>query len=378
MRGRLADGNAFINTERMFMVKQNGKKTMRAVMYYAPGDVRLAECPVPAMTPDAILVKVACCAICGTDLKLATVGNPRCHPPRIIGHEMAGRIVDIGASVRGFAAGERVTLATTLACGACAICRKGLGNLCPASKPISYNYDGAFAEYLLVPPDALRGGNLIRIPEGISDEAAALSEPLSCAVNAQVLANVSAGDNVLILGGGPLGAIHAELAKARGARRVMIVQRSEPRLSLLRRLAAVHVIDGNRDDIASIVKEQTGGLGADVVIVCAPARRVQEDAPALVRKGGCISLFAGLPKGESEITLDSRVLHYNEIRIVGASDSRPEHVVAALKLLAAGKINTDALITHRLPLERFMEGIALMKQKQSLKVLIDITQAMPQ
>lgn len=345
---------------------------MRAIMYYGPGDVRLAECPMPSVAADAVLIKVACCAICGTDLKLATIGNPRCHPPRIIGHEMVGAIVETGESVRGFAVGDRVTLATTLACGACAICRKGLGNLCPTSKPISYDYDGAFAEYLLAPPEALRGGNLVRVPKGIPDEAAALSEPLSCAVNAQALANVGEGDNVLILGGGPLGAIHAELAKARGARKVMIVQRSEPRLGLLRRLSAVRVIDGIHEDVAALVKEQTDGLGADVVIVCAPTRQVQEAAPALVRKGGCISFFAGLPKGESEITLDSRVLHYNEIKTVGASDSRPEHVAAALELLAAGKIATDALITHRLPLERFMDGIALMKQKQSLKVLIDL------
>ena len=347
-------------------------KTMRAVVYFTPGDVRVAERPVPALTRDSILVKVACCAICGTDLKIATIGNPRCHPPRIIGHEMVGRIVDVGADVTGFTVGERVTLATTVACGECPTCRLGLGNMCPNAKPISYDYDGAFADYVLIPPAALRGGNVIKVPDSVPDEAAALCEPISCAVNAQNLAGVKAGDCVLIIGGGPLGAIHAELARAKGARRVMITQRSQPRLSLLRHLSEVRVIDAAHEDVMGVVKEETHDMGADVVIVCAPDRRAQEESITFARKGGAISLFASLPQSEAAITLDSRAIHYRELRIVGASDSRPEHVAEAVNLLAAKKINAEALITHRIPIERFLEGIDLMKQKKSLKVLIDM------
>jgi len=131
------------------------------------------------------------------------------------------------------------------------------------------------------------------------------------------------------------------------------------------------VIDGGRESVAAVVAERTEGLGADVVVICAPDRAAHEQAPGLARKGGAISLFASLPKGGADVTLDSRLLHYGELRVVGASDSRPEHVSRALALLAAGQIDWQRVITHRLPLSRLLEGIALMQDKQSLKVLID-------
>ena len=269
---------------------------MKAAVYYAPGDIRVEERPEPAPSADNLIVRVRACAICGTDLKLATIGNPRCHPPRIIGHEMAGEIVHAGADVPWFAQGERITLATTVACGNCPYCDRGLGNMCPNAKPISYDFDGAFAQYVAIPPMALAGGNVIKLPEAVPDDAAALSEPLSCAINAQSLAGLKASDRVLIVGGGPLGALHAEVAKALGAADVMIVQRSEPRLSLLRQLRDVHVIDGAAEDVAMVVKERTEGLGADVVIVCAPSREAQEQAIGLARKGARSASSPACPK----------------------------------------------------------------------------------
>lgn len=343
---------------------------MQAVVYHAPGDIQVEERPEPAPAADNLIVQVRACAICGTDLKLATVGNPRCHPPRVIGHEMVGEIVHAGADVRGFAPGGRITLATTVACGNCLYCARNLGNMCPNAKPISYDFDGAFARYVAIPPMALAGQNVIKVPDAVPDEAATLSEPLSCAINAQELAGVQAGDRVLIVGGGPLGALHAEVAKALAAADVMIVQRSEPRLSLLRKLRDVRVIDGAAEDVAAVVKGRTEGLGADVVIVCAPSREAQEQAIGLARKGGAISLFASLPKGASDITLDSRIIHYGELRVIGASDSRPEHVTSAVQMMAAGKIDWERLITHRLPLAEIHAGLQLMKDKQSLKVLV--------
>ena len=343
---------------------------MRAAVYYAPGDIRVEDHPEPRLTDDNLIVDVHCCAVCGTDLKLATVGNPRCHPPRVIGHELVGHISHIGANVRGFAIGERITLATTVACGDCPYCELGYGNLCPNAKPISYDFDGGFAQRLAIPPLAIAGGNVVKVPDTASDDAAALSEPLSCAINAQELAGVGAGDKVVIIGGGPLGALHTQVAKALGASEVMIVQRSEPRLSLLRKLSDVMVIDGAHEDVASAVKGRTGGLGADVVIVAGPTREAHEGSIPLARKGGVISLFASLPRGASDMTVDSRAVHYGELRIVGSSDSRPEHVVMAVGFLAEGKIDTASIITHRLPLERIHEALELMKSKQCLKVLI--------
>jgi L-iditol 2-dehydrogenase len=343
---------------------------MKAAVYYGPGDIRVEDRPDPTPQADNLIVDVICCAICGTDLKLATVGNPRCHPPRIIGHEMVGRITHIGSDVQGFSTGQRITLATTVACGTCLICSLGLGNLCPDSKPISYDYDGAFAQRLAVPPAAIRGRNVITVPDSVPDDAAALSEPLSCAINAQEIAGVKSGDTVLIVGGGPLGAIHVELAKALGAKQVMISELAKERLALLAGLKGVQLIDAANEDVAAIVKDRTAGLGADVVIICAPARQAHEQALQYARKGGSVSLFASLPKGSSDITLDSRAIHYGELRVVGVSDSRPQHVAKAVALMAQGKLDAQSLVTHRVPLEKIHEGIDLMKNKQSLKVLV--------
>ena len=150
----------------------------------------------------------------------------------------------------------------------------------------------------------------------------------------------------------------------------MVVQRSEPRLSLLRRLRGVTVIDGAREDVKARVLAETDGLGADVVIVSAPDRSAHEKALDLARKGGAVSLFSSLPRGESAVLFDSRTIHYGEIRVVGCSDSRPEHVRKAVDLLAAGKVDAAALVTHRLPLSKLWEGIELMKRKESFKVII--------
>ncbi len=343
---------------------------MKAAVYYGPGDIRVEERPEPAPTDDNLLVEILCCAICGTDLKLATIGNPRCKPPRIIGHELVGRVTHVGARVAGYAVGDRVTLATTVACGRCAYCERGLGNLCLNAKPISYDFDGGFAECLAIPPEALAGGNVIKVPDELSNEAASLSEPLSCVINAQRLAGVRRGDRVVVLGGGPLGALNVEFAKASGASEVMVVQRSEPRLSLLRKLADVTVIDGKHEDVKDVVDRRSGGLGADVVVVSAPTRNAHEIAPSLLRKGGTVSLFASLPRGDSTIELDSRPLHYGELAVVGASDSRPEHVTEAVRVMADGAIDTETIITHRVALDAFHDGIELMKRKESLKVIV--------
>ena len=139
---------------------------------------------------------------------------------------------------------------------------------------------------------------------------------------------------------------------------------------MLRKLRGVRVIDSSRQDVGDVVRERTGGLGADVVIVCAPSREAQEQSIGYARKGGAVSLFASLPKDAAEITLDSRAIHYGELRICGASDSRPEHVSEALRLMSEGLIDAGAVITHRVPLSAIHEGLALMKAKQSLKVLV--------
>ena len=343
---------------------------MKAAVYYGAGDIRVEERPEPEPREDNLIADVRCCAICGTDVKLSTIGHPRWKPPVIIGHEFCGSLIHVGSDVSGFCVGDRVTMATTLACNRCPTCSRGLQNMCPNAKPISMVYDGAFATRISIPHLAAEGGNVVKLPDEVSDEEAAMAEPLSCAANAQELAGLREGDRVLIIGGGPLGALHAELAKAAGAAKILIVQRSEPRLSLLRKLRDIIVVDGAHEDVGARVAAETASEGADVVVVSAPSRSAQEQAPEYARKGGSISLFASLAKDEAAISLDSRTIHYGELRIVGASDSRPEHVRNIVELMSKGRIELDKVVTHRITLDQIHEGFELMKRKQSLKVMV--------
>lgn len=341
---------------------------MKAVRFYAQNDIRVEEIDAPKPEAGGLLVKVEACAICGTDLKMYLKGNPRVKPPQTIGHEFVGKIVEIGKDVDGFSVGERVTMATSISCGSCAVCRAGYTNRCENLAPISYDYPGAFAEYIAIPPAGVSGGNVIKVPDTLGD-IAALAEPTSCAINSQILAGVKMGDTVVVVGCGPLGAIHTQVARANGATKVIVTQSSAVRLKLAAQLDVDEIVDTSKTNPVEEVMKLTGGIGADVVIVTVPAAAAQEQAISMVRKGGMINLFASLPSGGSELKTDSRLIHYRELFISGASDSTPYHVELAVKLLEKGFIS-DKIITHSLPLDKFIDGLTLMKESKSFKVLL--------
>jgi len=343
---------------------------VKAAIYNGPGDIVVGDIPEPRSTSRNAIARVKVCTICGTDLKLYTVGNPRCKPPRVIGHELAADVIAVGNKVEGLAVGDRVTFATTIACKRCEYCSRGLENLCPNVKCISFDFDGGFAERIEIPAEAIEGGNALVVPPEVSDPGAALAEPLSCAINAQKIAGVKPGDCVVVVGAGPLGCINAEVAKAFGAHRVIVTQTSPTRAALARKLADIEVLEVGRDGAAEKVIEATGGQGADIVIATAPVAASQAEALGMVRKGGTLSLFASLPKGGSTIQIDTRIIHYGQVSIVGASDSRPCDVRDALAMLAAGKIDVDSIVTHHLPLDRVLDGIELMRNRTGLKIAI--------
>jgi len=342
--------------------------TRQAVRFYAQNDIRVEEIDVPKPELGGLLVKVEACAICGTDLKMYLKGNPRVKPPQVIGHEFVGKIVELDKDVEGFAVGERVTMATSISCGKCAVCRAGFTNRCETLAPVSYDYPGAFAEYIAIPPAGVSGGNVVKVPETLGDMAA-LSEPISCAINAQILAGVKMGDTVVVVGCGPLGAIHTQVARANGATKIIVTEFSAERLRLAHKLSVDEIIDASKSDPIEEVIKLTNGIGADVVIVTAPAVKAQEQAISMARKGGMINLFASLPSGGSELKIDSRLIHYRELFISGASDSTPYHVELAVKLLEKGVVSEN-IITHKLPIDKFIDGVMLMKECKGLKVLI--------
>jgi L-iditol 2-dehydrogenase len=193
--------------------------TMKAVMYYAPKDIRIETIPVPSCGDNEIRVKVDACAVCGTDLKSYNNGNPRIKAPLPMGHEFTGLVETIGKNVDGFSIGDRVVMATTISCGECYYCKRGWRNICVNLAPMSFSYAGGMAEYTTIPARALKNGHVIKVPEGVKAEHAALSEPISCAVNTSEICNVQEGDTVVVAGAGSLGMINACVAREFGAKK---------------------------------------------------------------------------------------------------------------------------------------------------------------
>jgi L-iditol 2-dehydrogenase len=343
---------------------------MLAVRYYAPGDIRIEEVPTPEASPGELRVHIDACAVCGTDLKSYQHGNPRIQAPLTMGHEFTGLIDTVGDGVTGFAVGDRIVMATSISCGQCRYCRSGWRNLCVDLAPMGFAYPGGMAEYVVIPERAVINGHVVQVPDGVPAEQAALSEPLSCAVNAVRQCQVQQGDVVAVLGAGPMGLMNACVARAMGAGTIVLSEIAAPRLAQAAPFGCELLIDASREDLVQRVKQATGGLGADVVIVAAPAAQPQELALDLVRKRGTVCLFASLPVGQSMLQLDSRKIHYGEIRMIGSSDSTAQHVREAVELMAAASVPAARLVTHTLPLDGIFQAFDLMSTGEALRVVL--------
>jgi L-iditol 2-dehydrogenase len=345
---------------------------VRVLRYYAPEDVRLEEMPVPEPGPGELLLRVRNCATCGTDVKIYFHGHRNLKPPRVIGHEIAGEVEALGDGVDEFAVGDGVQVIAAVPCGECRECLLGHENICESLTAIGYDYDGGYAEYLIVPELVLRVGGVNRIPEGLAFEEAAMTEPLACVLNGEELARVGEGDDVVIIGAGPIGCMHARLARSRGASRITLVERSAERLELA--AARVHPDEvvpaaGDSDAVAA-VHALSDGRGADVVLVTAPTRAAQEESLRMAANRGRISLFGSLPKDDSQITIDANDIHYRELTVVGAANSTPAQNAAALEMIADGRVPVADLITETLPLEGFHDAIMAVRSGRGMKYVL--------
>ncbi len=343
---------------------------MKAAILEEVGKLVIKDVDSPRIEPKGLMIKVEACAICGTDVKVYHYGHRLIQPPRITGHEVAGTIVEVGREVKGYKMGDRVAVAPAIPCGQCYYCRKGMQSMCDNLTAIGFHYDGGFAEYMAVPPRAVENGCVNSIPDNVTFDEAALAEPLACAINGQELSGVKLGDVVVIVGAGPLGCLHADLAKAQGATKVIISEVSLSRLGMSKISQADIFINPQEEDPVKRVMEETGGRGADVVIVACSSGAAQEQALHMVAKRGNINFFGGLPKDHSIIHFDSNLPHYREFQVVGTHGSAPRHNRLALTLIGSGKIIAKKYITHRFPIEKLLEGLAMVEKAEGLKILI--------
>ena len=301
--------------------------------------------------------------------------------PIVPGHELSGEIVAVGKrareievktdgrrEIRGFHEGERVVIAPVIACENCRNCLEGLPESCSFREDFGFNYDGGFEEYTVIPERLLKKkiNPVISIPKNVPFYMAAISEPFACALHAHkklvrpgkwdvqreeygMIWGIREGDVVVVIGGGPLGCMHAELAKISGAEIVIIAQHSEGRLEMIKRLGVAdrYVLNRSTEDLVDAIDELTDGRGADVVITATSSIVAQLQALKTARQGGVVSFFGGVNRDLVEIPTNK--IHYNGPFITGTSGASPHHIPIILRLMAEGKLDATKYITHHQP-----------------------------
>jgi L-iditol 2-dehydrogenase len=345
---------------------------MKAAMFKGPQDLSVIDVDLPKIKDDEILIKVYACATCGTDAKIFHHGHQRLTPPQIIGHEIAGQVTEIGKNITKTKVGDRVQVIAAIPCGDCWTCNQGKMTICRNQLSMGYQFPGGFAEYMIIPKEVVVVDGVNRIPDNVSYDEASVTEPLACAINAQELVKVTKGDVVLVMGAGPIGCLHVQLARANGATKVFLADINAGRLKLSADVVKPDVaIDMSKEDIVKKSLELTDGIGPTVVITAAPAGQAQEQAISLVAPGGRISFFGGLPKDKPFINCDSNLVHYKELFLVGANGSSPQHNKMALEMISSGKVRVNDLITHRVPLSEVNKAIEAVLSGEAIKVVIN-------
>lgn len=338
-------------------------KAMYVPIFKGEGRLEYEERPAPQVdAPDEVLVNIEACGICGTDLNILAV--PAAHkatPNIIIGHEGVGVVAGVGAGVTGLKPGDRVVIAPRLTCGQCAYCRRGLNNQCTNYKTIGTTIDGAFAPCVVAPQSAL-----YKISPNVPRDDAVFFEPLSCVVGSVVRAPVQAGDNVVVIGAGPMGLLFAQTYRILGAGKVIVADISPYRLNFAREIGADQVFNPHEVDLPQAVLAATG-LGADVVVDAVGNQ--MNTAIRLARRGGNVILF-GLrphdnpPVNQYTITRYDLTVHGT---FVGLNPFEQ-----TVQLLESRRLQPSNLITHRVPLSELGRGVELMRSGQGMKVIVEM------
>ena len=344
---------------------------MKAAVFEGPGKIVVEDVPLAPCGPDDIIIKIHACGICGSDVRNFRSGlrnNVNNIQRQVLGHEFTGVVSEKGVNVTRYHVGDPVAAAPDVSCGGCWYCRRGLVNLCDNHRMIGVDWPGGFAEYTHVPDEVIRHGMIHHVPDGVSLAAAAMSEPASSVIAAQKNAGIGLGDTVLIIGDGPIGCLHVEIARARGASRVLMS--GVMRLKEAEAFSPDLLMDGTKDDVVKMVRDATGGLGADVVVCANPVAATQEQGVEAVRKRGTVVLFGGLPKDKPMTSLNANRIHYGEIRVMGAFSYPPTTHQEALLAIRDGFIAAEKYITLVLPLDEAARGFEAAAAGKALKVLI--------
>jgi L-iditol 2-dehydrogenase len=350
--------------------------TMRAVVYRGINDMRVETVSVPKIGPGELLIKIATCGICGTDLKKIHMGSHSA--PRIFGHEMAGIVVEAGAGVTGFSVGDRVMTFHHVPCGECYYCRKQTPAQCPLYKKTGATAGfeasgGGFAEYVRVMDFVVNYGGVVHVPDDVPFEQAAFVEPVNTVLKGVKLLNLAGDDTVLVIGQGPIGLMHAALARRSGAR-VLTSDLFPERHAIAARFGLTNPIHAGTENVVERVMTETEGRGADAVILAVGGNGLIRTAMDAVRPGGKVMLFAQTQHGEA--TFDPAAVCVDEKTLLGSYSSSFPILNEVTGLVFGGYRNgfdLTQLISHRFPLEDAVAAIEVASHPKadSMKIMIE-------
>lgn len=342
---------------------------MKAVALTALSTLEVCEKDIPQMDDHSILLKVKSVGVCGSDLRIYQNGDARVSLPRVMGHEIAGEIVDKGAFVHHFNVGDRVALGAHMPCGLCKYCQEGLGHHCLQGWTIGYQYDGGFAEYVLLNRTMVENGSVCRFSENTSFEEASLSEPFSCVMSGLRELSIRAGETVAVFGAGAIGCMFVAALRRMGVGKIIVVQRSKARREFAESLGADVCIDPTAEDPVKRILEETNGYGSDFSIITAPSGEVQNQALSCVKKKGHVLFFAGLPKGK-KTELDTNQIIYKELKISGVHGASKSDHREAVRWIDNKFVDFSRFITHRFKLNETQNAFIASKEKTGVKSVV--------
>ena len=338
---------------------------MRVAMYYNNHDVRVEEMPAPEIGPGELLVKVEASGICGSDvMEWYRIQKA----PTVLGHEVAGTIVQAGAGVQRFKEGDRMVVTHHVPCNACRYCLSGHHTVCDTLRETTFE-PGGFSEYLRVPEINVDRG-VFTIPDGLSFDEASFAEPLACVYRGQRRANIQPGQSVIVLGSGLAGLLHINLAKALGAGRIVATDMVPARLEAAKRSGADFTFLAT-DEIPARLREVNDGRLADLVIVCTGAPPALQQALDSVDRGGTVLFFAPTEPGVNISVPVNDVFFRNDATLTTTYAGAPADLATALEMIGSGRVQVEQMISHRLGLDEAGLGFKLTAEAQSsLKVII--------
>ena len=340
---------------------------MMAAVLYGKEHLQIEPVAVPTIDDGDILVRVRTALTCGTDVKVFRRGYHArmIVPPALFGHELAGDIVAVGKNVKGWKVGQRVVAANSAPCQACFYCRRGLENLCD---DLLFN-NGAYAEFIRIPARIVER-NMYELPAHVDYQDAALVEPLACVLRGLEETNIMPGDNVAVMGLGPIGSMFVRMAKVYGARVIAIGRRQ----SQLERAAHMGADEGllatDGVDLVPRIKDLTKGRGVDIAIEAVGQPEAWQAAVRMLRRGGTVNFFGGCPTG-TQINLDTNLLHYSELTCKASFHHTPKHIRKALDLVGEGRITSEDFVNRVEPLSNLLEVMRhLMSHNGHMKTAI--------